>query len=387
MASIEQIGAGVRNKTSIADLVVKGAIALVTAAFFIGAYLQFQVTFWLSLIAALSVYITLLMLHALMRRSERVDLLVSEVSRLEGEIARMQSPDDLGMPVRGPRPQAPGRQAPALRPGMGPSVGSGAGIGAGSGAGMGPAFAPAPIPTQLRHELDALAPISERAPPVSGRTPSPAPSLPSGQPPSLSTPSGQPGPFLEPPAVPAPRTAKNAAPEQMHDYWSFRPTKQAPETPPPRRAQPAPGGNERESDLEAVQGMIKRLADELSVGGEAGGTAPEQSTEKAIHASVNALHTTADTMRASANKAPPVSAAQRERAATPSMPPPIAAGHTRLSSVAAAISAGRIDVLMRSIIGLADHKVHHYELVVSPRDEKGAVVPLGVHDPILQKRG
>ena len=55
MASIEQIGAGVRNKTSIADLVVKGAIALVTAAFFIGAYLQFQVTFWLSLIAALSV--------------------------------------------------------------------------------------------------------------------------------------------------------------------------------------------------------------------------------------------------------------------------------------------------------------------------------------------
>ena len=178
-----------------------------------------------------------------------------------------------------------------------------------------------------------------------------------------------------------------AAPEQMHDYWSFRPTKQAPETPPPRRAQPAPAGNERESDLEAVQGMIKRLADELSVGGEAGSTAPEQSTEKAIHASVNALHTTAETMRASASKAPPAAGSQRERTAPPSMPPPIAAGHTRLSSVAAAISAGRMDVLMRSIIGLADHKVHHYELVVSPRDEKGAVVPLAVHDPNLAQDG
>jgi cyclic-di-GMP phosphodiesterase TipF (flagellum assembly factor) len=385
MASIDQSGAGVRKEKSIADLVVKGAIALVTAAFFIGAYLQFQVTFWLSLIAALSVYITLLMLHALMRRSERVDALVSEVNRLEGEIARMQSPDDLGMSGRGRelRPQVVGQQHSALRPGG--SAGTGLGIGPAPGMGMGPAFAPAPVSSQPRHDLDSLPPLPERAVPTSGRTPPPPPSLP-GQP-SLSSSSAQPGPFLEPPLMPGPRSPKAAAPEQMHDYWSFRPTKQAPETPPPRRAQPVPAGNERESDLEAVQGMIKRLADELSVGGEAGSTAPEQSTEKAIHASVSALHTTAETMRASANKAPPAGGSQRERTAPPSMPPPIAAGHTRLSSVAAAISAGRMDVLMRSIIGLADHKVHHYELVVSPRDEKGAVVPLAVHDPNLGKTG
>ena len=381
MASIDQSRAGVRKETSIADLIVKGAIALVTAAFFIGAYLQFQVTFWLSLIAALSVYITLLMLHALMRRSERVDALVSEVGRLEGEIARMQSPDDLGVPVRGRelRPHASGHQPSTLRT----SVGAAIGVGPAPGMGMGPAFAPAPVPTQLRRDLDPLPPLPDRTAPTAGRTPPPAPPLP-GQP-SLS--SAQPGPYLEPPPMPAPRSAKAAAPEQMHDYWSFRPTKQAPETPPPRRAQPAPAGNERESDLEAVQGMIKRLADELSVGAEVGGNAPEQSTEKAIHASVNALHTTAETMRASANKSPPAVGSQRERAAPPSMPPPIAAGHTRLSSVAAAISAGRMDVLMRSIIGLADHKVHHYELVVSPRDEKGAAVPLGVHDPNLNKTG
>ena len=82
MASIDDSGTGMRNKGGIADLIVKGAIALVTVAFFIGAYLQFRVAFWLALIAALSVYITLLMLHALMRRSERVDALVSEVTRL-----------------------------------------------------------------------------------------------------------------------------------------------------------------------------------------------------------------------------------------------------------------------------------------------------------------
>ncbi len=96
-----------RNQSSIADLIVKGAIALVTAAFFIGAYLQFQVTFWLALIAALSVYITLLMLHALMRRSERVDALVSEVGRLEGEVARLSGQDAYAPPVRGQQARGP----------------------------------------------------------------------------------------------------------------------------------------------------------------------------------------------------------------------------------------------------------------------------------------
>jgi len=90
MASIDDSRTGMRNKGGIADLIVKGAIALVTVAFFIGAYLQFRVAFWLALIAALSVYITLLMLHTLMRRSERVDALVSEVTRLEDELSRVR---------------------------------------------------------------------------------------------------------------------------------------------------------------------------------------------------------------------------------------------------------------------------------------------------------
>ena len=44
-------------------------------------------------------------------------------------------------------------------------------------------------------------------------------------------------------------------------------------------------------------------------------------------------------------------------------------------------------MLLRSIIGLADQQVHHYELTVCPRDEKGAALPLVVHDPQLARTG
>jgi hypothetical protein len=91
MASIENSEGGMPKHSGIADLIVKGAIALVTAAFFVGAYLQFQVSFWMALIGALSVYITLLMGHAVMRRRERETDLVSEVTRLEDEVARLKT--------------------------------------------------------------------------------------------------------------------------------------------------------------------------------------------------------------------------------------------------------------------------------------------------------
>jgi EAL domain-containing protein (putative c-di-GMP-specific phosphodiesterase class I) len=396
MASIDQSGAGVRKETSIADLIVKGAIALVTAAIFIGAYLQFQVTFWLSLIAALATYITLLMLHALMRRSERVDVLASEVNRLESELARFKSQDDYIPPARGPQPRP---QAP-----------HGQGLGSqGAGSGRQPT-----VRTLQESELEP----SLDAPPAYGDRLVGSSARPGSGPVTSAPPLGPAGaygePYLEGLAASAPG---KAGADGMHDYWSFRPSKpataaeapsaapagpaatpappaMAPAGPTPRRAlgamsgasgPGAPGTGERENDLEAVQGMIKRLADELSVGAEAPGQGPagEVAPERAIHASVNALHTTAETMRAAAGKAPP--APSRERA--PSTPPPIGASHGRLSAIGAAISAGRIDVLLRSIIGLADHKVHHYELIVSPRDEKGASITVGAHDLQLVRTG
>ena len=90
MASIDNSEHGMPKQSGVANLIVKGAIALVTVAFFIGAYLQFQATFWMALIASLSVYIMLLLVHALMRRTERESDLVYEVNRLEDEVARLK---------------------------------------------------------------------------------------------------------------------------------------------------------------------------------------------------------------------------------------------------------------------------------------------------------
>ena len=213
MASIDDSGTGMRNKGGIADLIVKGAIALVTVAFFIGAYLQFRVAFWLALIAALSVYITLLMLHALMRRSERVDALVSEVTRLEDELSRVRpgeeeaaaagwhrSPVAVRPPAMPPIPAAP---APALFPQS-----------------AAPFAQPTPAPA-----------LSTKAPPPFERAPKPLPQAraastagpppaPAASAPTLSIP---PAAAAQPELSPWPEAS--GATENMHDYWAFRPAK------------------------------------------------------------------------------------------------------------------------------------------------------------------
>ncbi len=369
MASIDDSGTGMRNKGGIADLIVKGAIALVTVAFFIGAYLQFRVAFWLALIAALSVYITLLMLHALMRRSERVDALVSEVTRLEDELSRVRpdeeeaaaagwhrSPVAVRPPAMPPIPAAP---APALFPQ--PAA---------------PFAQPTPAPA-----------LSTKAPPPFERAPKPLPQAraastagpppaPAASAPTLSIP---PAAAAQPELSPWPEAS--GATENMHDYWAFRPAKPAlPETSRARGKETPPAPTEREADLDAVQGMIKRLADEVSLG-----TDSAPSPETIARASADALSATASTMRAAvAGKAPPTPAG---RNAPASMPPPIAPAHARMSSLAAAIAAGRMDALIEPIMGLGDHHVHYYEASVCPRDERDMPLPTAAHDPQLARTG
>jgi hypothetical protein len=196
MASIDNSKASMRNQGSIADLIVKGAIALVTAAFFIGAYLQFQVTFWLALIAALSVYIALLMLHTLMRRSERVDVLASEVTRLESELASVKGrgPAEYVPPVRGgqgaARAAAPLSPVPPRFDTKGPSL-------------RAEKAAPPPSPGIAPPSLETI---------LTSTPPAPAPK------PFAATPSpAAPRPELSPSLQPWPRTS--GAPEPMHDYW------------------------------------------------------------------------------------------------------------------------------------------------------------------------
>lgn len=337
-----------RNQGGIADLIVKGAIALVTAAFFIGAYLQFQVTFWLALIAALSVYIALLMLHSLMRRSERVDALVSEVTRLEDELANFKGggSSEYVPPARGTQPAVRGAPMPA------------------------------------RADMRAPSRPDSRSPQLS------MPAVPSPRAPTLQTP---PPPAPEPAAPRSeltsglpPWPSPTGGPASAPDYWSFRPERpQFPETPEARRKEAAPFDSTRETDLDAVQGMIKRLANEVSLG-DAGSDAGRASQDGLLRASVDALHTTADNMRAATRKAAP---AHRDRGAGSAMPPPIAPGHARLSSVAEAIAARRMDVCLEPIVGLADHRLHHYEVIVRPRDEKGDLLSLAGQDRQMSRTG
>ena len=66
-----------------ADAFVVLAMTLTTVALAIGLYLQFRLAFWLAVVAALSVYVGLLALHALVRRSEKLERLTAEIERLE----------------------------------------------------------------------------------------------------------------------------------------------------------------------------------------------------------------------------------------------------------------------------------------------------------------
>jgi EAL domain-containing protein (putative c-di-GMP-specific phosphodiesterase class I) len=177
----------------------------------------------------------------------------------------------------------------------------------------------------------------------------------------------------------------------MHDYWSFRPERSQFPEPADARAPdmrgktggPSEGG--READLEAVQGMIKRLASEVSLG-DGAPDANRAGQDNAVRASVDALYSTADTMRAASRKGAPAPA-RGAPGAPPAMPPPIAPGHARLSSVAEAIAARRMDVCLEPIVGLGDHQLHHYEVVVLPRDERGNVLALAGHDRQLSRTG
>jgi cyclic-di-GMP phosphodiesterase TipF (flagellum assembly factor) len=386
MASIANTRTGKQSKVSnVADLIVKGAIALVTAAFFIGAYLQFQVSFWLALIAALSVYITLLMLHTLMRRSERVDVLVSEVSRLESELAAVKgreggeyAPRERGAPpaARGSAGAAGGPPPPRLD--TKPSFAR-------------PERAAAPAsPPAVGTEPPSLGPVRPAAP----AQPELPPFKASAQEPAAAQPD------LSPNLPPWPN---QSGAEDLHDYWSFRPERpqfqeaqfqeaQFPEAQDKKRderrneARP-PEGADRETDLEAVQGMIKRLASEVSLGDANAPDAGRSRQEGALRASVDALHSTADSMRAASSKKGASAAPRRRADAGPATPPPIAPGHARLSSVAEAIAARRLDVFMEPIVGLADHQLHHYELIVLARDEKGTALALAGQDRQLSRTG
>lgn len=236
-----------------------------------------------------------------------------------------------------------------------------------------------------------------------------------------------------PTAAPAPKAASQqqpTKPEDLDDYWSFRPTPAREDLPPfvtgrasarpaeptlstsPDRAppaRPAPARPEsarheaarnepathaaspREADVEVIQDAIKRLLEEVNAseheprGGHGGApqapgrAGPPKSLDQSVDQSIDALRMTAGSMRAAENdaKARPAPAAPRATAPQPPPLPPFVRqpqarpADARARQMADAISAGRIDVSLEPILGLQDQQTRHYEVSVRLRDAEG----------------
>jgi cyclic-di-GMP phosphodiesterase, flagellum assembly factor TipF len=227
-----------------------------------------------------------------------------------------------------------------------------------------------------------------------------------------------------PAAAPAPKAVAQqqpSAPEDLDDYWSFRPAPAREELPPfvtgrasarpaeptlstspdrvaapprrePVREEPAArAASPREADVEVIQDAIKRLLEEVNASEHdprtahagapqaPGRTTPTKSLDKSVDQSIDALRMTAGSMRAAENdaKARPQQAAPRASAPQPPPLPPFVRqpqarpGDARARLMADAISAGRIDVALEPILGLQDQQTRHYEVSVRLRDAEG----------------
>ncbi len=390
------------KQNGMADLIVKGSIALTTVAFFVGAYLQLGMSLVSALIASGVIFAVLAMVHALTRRTEREKDLVGELERLEDEVARLKS------------------DTPSKPEGLPSRL-------------HGPGFAPTPPPMPLgvakagAEATDAPpSRIFRKPPPLSSNPQEDMPAepdldfaalrpgkestdeKPARPEPSLSIPlKAAEKTSASPKAAAAPKLPERNAPPpsrepgSLHDYWPGRTTKPTladvappaasapPAVPPAAAVPPAPpeqhASVERETDLDAVQGMIKRLADEVGVedGEPTLEGLPPPRQESALRASLNALQATANVMRSGKRKSGAAGAASKGAAT----PPPIMPQHARIAALAEAVAAGRIDVELAPIVGLADQQVHHYDVVASPRDQRGNKLTTSTRDPQLALAG
>lgn len=155
-------------------------------------------------------------------------------------------------------------------------------------------------------------------------------------------------------------------------------TKQKPAA--PSGAAVGAGVGARDLDVEAIQSLIKKLADEVSAAERADGRMPGAAAP-AIESSLDALRVTADTMREAVQAqgfgrrtAPPRATQPHPSQAPAGLPPPVGPMHARLAALAEAINVRRADVLLEPILGLEDHRPRHYEVSLRLRGADGSVL-------------
>lgn len=205
-----------------------------------------------------------------------------------------------------------------------------------------------------------------------GSSPGPQPSAPPVRPVSdaAATNSAQNATPSSPPAV-EPATRSQAGPPPVTDVRSA-PSKDAQRVP---QMSPAP----READVEMIQGLIKKLADEVNAASVAPTTnrdAAEKVSERAISQSVDALKATAGTMRERDAAAAARNGVSRPKSAgderTETGRP--AAVNAKLSQLAEALATGRVEVLLDPILDFDSSRPKHFEIFVRLRDEAGKIL-------------
>jgi cyclic-di-GMP phosphodiesterase TipF (flagellum assembly factor) len=222
----------------------------------------------------------------------------------------------------------------------------------------------------------------------------------------------QPGIWPEPLPMPASADLDSDRGAPQPDPFTFRPSRSPyfaddPDADPYALGAGPDSGREREPEqfalppelpemnVEHIQELIKKLADELNGGPPSHDASadPEQAmmpaneTEAMIGRSVAALETTARTMRGD-TAAPPLGAGLGARApGQPTLPPPwrpAAANPGRpgapplldpkLAGIAEAVAAERMEVLLEPIQGLSEGRARHYEVSIRLRTADGTVL-------------
>ena len=445
-----------RNEKNASHIFVMVAMGLVAAAIGVGLKVQLGLAAGPAFAAATAVASILFALHALNLRYARTQALEAEIARLESEVGRtsvrMPAPSQRMPPIPRPLTERSTSQ-PAVQPE--------------------PAQQPARAPAGAAspdHHAAASAPVANRPFAASGG-------------PGLSEFAARASTLDDRPSVSDTASA-------LEDAWNFRPqhppmergnvptsgTGQVlqpalsaglssrlvaavdgvradarldfrPESRPESRPEARPESrNEslhsslREADVEMIQSLIKKLADEVNATEASHQASPPARAEqtarppaghegyagaastgpsalpRSVEASIDALRMTADAMGAApripahhrpqptglSRLIPPqVSAApqpspqtqmqpqSRDTGTGPQRPPtaPSTPAHSHVAAIAQALHAGRVDVLLEPIMGLGDLRARHYEVSIRLGGPAGEPVDADPHSRTLAGTG
>ncbi len=350
------------------------AMALSTLALGTALYLHLGFAPWAAIATALAVYIGMLGVHAMMPRHLLTQYEGAETggpslapSSFGGEPAKAPP-----MPARAPlaakrKPAPEMKLPPELRPAPERSLAPQQAISAeprrSRKAMLPQGQKPAPEATlklDPRRKAESKPIATRTAPPALQHSPARGATTVAAADPAAGRPKSA-EPTVAPPRLPEVAQAAMAPPSLP--------------TPP---VAPAP----READVEMIQGLIKKLADEVNAASASppkGAEATAKISESAITNSVGALKTAAGSMRsldqaAERGQACEVDKATDDRATESGRP---AAVNARLSALAEALALGRIEVLLDPIVDFSVQRPRHFEVYVRLRDEAGKVLDTG----------